>query len=141
MKGIVVVAASIALSTALAQPFCEPVPLDLEFPAGFVGAYEVVGKDPVNGDPYVATLQVSEQEGFYGLRKSIRERAAVQGRAQFQRCGPDRILILAISYEDATPSAGSCVVDTDGNNYYRVSCRTVGGKDGGRGLESWFQVE
>lgn len=141
MKGIVVIAASFAVGTALSQPFCEPVPVDVEFPAGFVGAYEIIGKNPVSGDPYKGTLQVSEQEGFYGLRKSVPGRSAVQGSAQFQRCGPDRILSLAISYQGAVPSTGSCVVHADGDNYYRVSCRTFGGKGGGRGLESWFQVE
>ncbi|WP_437882969.1 hypothetical protein [Pseudomonas sp. LRF_L74] len=119
-----------------ADSFCERQKMDREFPAGIEGLYQVVGRRSVDGTPYFGTLQVEYGDDAYTLRRTVQGKTQA-GRAWFERCGADRISGLAM---EIGGEQGFCATGTDGDNYYRFTCRLSGkGKERRQGLEAWFQ--
>lgn len=114
--------------------------VDPEFPAGLAGTYELVGKDAATGAPYVGTLEVAAEKARYVLtRKS--PAGVVKGEGWIERCGADRTIAFVARYHtlpDATELF--CSLGSDGDNYYRVTCRSRIARNGeANGLEAWFQ--
>ncbi|KAA9000668.1 hypothetical protein FJU30_10655 [Affinibrenneria salicis] len=117
------------------EEFCRRVAPDEEFPAGLTGQYRVIGKRPISGALYSASLTVGINSQNYPLRLTEGDKV-IQGEAWLERCGPDKTLALMTRYED---QEGQCSIRMDGDNYWRVSCLTR--KDGqSDGLEAWFQT-
>ncbi|MDR7099284.1 hypothetical protein J2X04_001631 [Lysobacter niabensis] len=124
--------------SCVASGFCERLPIDPELPAGLGGSYEVIGKDPVTGDGYTATLVLDYGKKSYALTRAS-QRSTVNGDAWIERCGMDRIKVLVARYYTKPLTEVSCALAADGNNYYRTTCRTRQGGSTWRGLEAWFQ--
>ena len=126
-------------SIALAIDPCRKVPHDPEFPAGLDGAYEIIGKDPISDQAYYGHLAVSTGASAYGVARVINGKL-VKGTAWIEACGADEIQYLAVRYATKPEIVASCRIGGDGDNYYRVTCRTRTGATTWKGLESWFQT-
>ena len=129
---------SLASVPSVASDFCERLPVDPGFPAGIGGQYEIVGRDPETGSAYTGTLAVSYGKSSYALTRRV-QGVSVNGDAWVERCGMDKIVRLYAKYYTKPTTEISCTVGGDGDNYYRLTCRTR--EDGGTwpGLEAWFQ--
>jgi hypothetical protein len=137
--------ALVAVITVLLSPvlagaasFCERLPLDPEFPAGLVGSYDLVGKVPGTGRPYAGTLVIATERKTYRLIRTT-DGTDVRGDAWIESCGPDKITVLAGSYDTTPKLEIRCSLGGDGDNYFRVSCRTREAGGDWQGLEAWFQ--
>lgn len=139
---------SCVLSLFLALPACadaagycvrEPA-VDPELPAGLVGSYELIGKDPGSGGTYAGALEISDGKTAYVLTRVVNGRT-VKGSAWIERCGPDRFPIILARYDtEPAPTELGCFFGTDGDNYFRVTCKSgLAGRDEAPGLEAWFQ--
>ncbi len=123
---------------ASAQSFCtRDAAIDPEFPAGLRGAYSIVGKDPA-GNSYAGMLTLRYREHTYALTRTVNG-TAIHGDAWIERCGPDKITTLVARYYGKPATELYCALGMDGDNYYRITCRTrhTGGTK--NGLEAWFQ--
>jgi hypothetical protein len=123
---------------SLAREFCERIPIDPELPAGLEGSYEVIGKDPVTGVGYTAALAIGYGENSYALTR-VSQADSVNGDAWFELCGADRIHMLVARYYTKPITEVRCTLASDGDNYYRTTCRTRQAGHGWPGLEAWFQ--
>lgn len=121
-----------------AAGFCERMPMDPEVPAGLAGSYEVLGKDPVTGASYAGTLVLEGGKDGYVLTRTV-EGQALDGEAWIERCTADRIMALLVRYHAQPAIEMFCALGGDGDNYYRITCRSRQGEDPPSGLEAWFQ--
>ncbi|WDS35244.1 hypothetical protein [Pseudoxanthomonas sp.] len=121
-----------------AASVCERLPVDPEFPAGLSGSYEIVGKDPAKGTVYTGTLTLDYGKDSYVLSRGT-DGQTLHGVAWIQRCGVDKIRTLLVRYDTQPAIEMACALQTDGDNYYRATCRTRQGGDQSGGLEAWFQ--
>lgn len=144
------------MAALLLQPFCLPMaqaaayctrlsPSDPAAPPGLAGHYQLVGKEPVTGQPYGGQLEVTPQGDGYRLRRQVNGQS-VNGTAWMESCGTDRIKILRIRYATRPqPLEQACFARMDGDNYYQITCRNDyaapgnAGATGPRGLEALFQ--
>lgn len=136
------------LAVFLALPVCanaagyctrEPA-IDPELPAGLVGSYELIGKDPASGGTYAGALDISDGKTVYVLTRIVNGNT-VKGSAWIERCGPDKFPIILARYDtEPTPIELGCFFGTDGDNYFGVTCKSgMVGREGTPGLEAWFQ--
>ena len=121
-----------------AANFCERLPFDPQFPAGVVGTYDVVGKVPGTSKAYAGTLVIATDSTTYRLTRTS-EGTDARGDAWIESCGPDKITVLAASYDTTPKLEMRCSLAGDGDNYFRVSCRTREPGGEWQGLEAWFQ--
>ena len=139
MKQLLLLMGMVGVSVSVsAADFCERMPVDPEFPAGLNGSYEILGKDPVTEVSYTGTLVLSYSKDSYKLSRTIQGRI-VNGNAWIERCGVDKIETLIVRYDTEPVIEMTCTFGTDGDNYYRTTCRARQGKHQWRGLEAWFQ--
>ena len=133
--GLILLSVPLAAS---ASAGCRRLPVDPEFPAGFEGRYEVVGKSANTGVAYAGTLTVSDGKNAYVVSRKIGADKE-SGTAWLQSCGMDKIRSLVVSIDARGGKFREvCNFDADGDNYYRVTCRI---DQGGRsGIEAWFQL-
>jgi hypothetical protein len=135
-------AAFLALpACANAAGYCTREPeIDPELPAGLVGSHELIGKDSASGTTYAGALEISDGKTAYVLTRIVNG-STVKGSAWIERCGPDRFPIILVRYDTgSTPIELACFFGTDGDNYFRVTCKSgVAGREGTPGLEAWFQ--
>ncbi len=89
--------------------------IDPEFPAGFRGAYNIVGKDPADHS-YTGAPALRYREHTYALTCTVNG-AAVYGDAWIERCGPDKIHALALRYYGKPAMELHCALGMDGDNY------------------------
>lgn len=126
-------------SLVVAKDFCERISFDPEFPAGIEGNYEIIGRAPSTGASYTGRLILAIEKSTYTITRSINGKP-VSGEAWIEECGADKIPYLYVRYDTKPISAGNCRLGNDGDNYYRVTCRTTINADKTwRGLEAWFQ--
>ena len=114
-----------------AESDCKRLPLDHEFPAGIAGTYEVIGQHS-DGPAYSGTLTLGYGKSRYRIVHSVQGRST-NGTAWFSECGMDKIRALTVRLESKPVIEMSCKVGGDGDNYYRMTCRTT------QGIEAWFQ--
>ena len=128
----------IAPANALAGGPCKRLPVDPEFPAGLSGSYELIGKDPSTGASYVGSLAIGYGKSTYALTRTL-QGTSIHGDAWIERCGIDKVMVLAARYYTKPVTEVSCALDADGDNSYRATCKTRQGGRTWRGLEAWFQ--
>lgn len=114
------------------------MPIDPELPAGLSGNYEIVGKDPITGNAYTATLMLGYGENTYALTRTS-DGNTVHGDAWIERCGVGKINVLTARYHTQPRTELSCTLAANGGNYYRTTCKTRQGAREWHGLEAWFQ--
>jgi hypothetical protein len=125
---------------ANAKNFCTRADsVDPEFPAGLIGSYELIGRDPITGAAYSGTLAIAVGETSYALTRNG-DHVVVRGEAWIERCGADSIVVLAARYATKPePTDLRCAFGMDGDNYFRITCQTRLDNSGRYGLEAWFQ--
>jgi len=116
-----------------ADSYCKRVPLDPEFPAGLAGSYEVIGKHS-DGPAYSGTLTLGFGRSRYRVVQTVQGRPTY-GTAWFSECGADKIRTLTVRLESKPAIEMRCTIGGDGDNYYRVTCKSS------KGIEAWFQRE
>ena len=135
---LMVLALTMACSSAAAADFCERLPMDPELPAGFGGSYEVIGKDPRSGEAYTGTLVLGYGPRSYTLTRRIHGRT-VHGEAWLERCGADKVQVLMARYNARPMITLLCTLGADSDIRYRITCQTRQGESPAQGLEAWFQ--
>jgi hypothetical protein len=105
--------------------------LDPDLPAGIAGTYELIGKHS-DGPAYSGTLTLDFGKSRYRVVHLVKGRAT-NGTAWISECGMDKIRELTVRLETKPVTEMSCMLGGDGNNYYRMTCRTT------QGIEAWFQ--
>ena len=137
-----IIAACLVLLAAplnsVATDICRKAPFNPELPAGLAGSYEIVGRDPVDGTAYSGHLAISAGSSGYGIARVISGKVT-QGTAWIENCGQDNIRLLAARFSSSPDILAICTLGADGDNYYRVTCRTRTSAMSWKGLESWFQ--
>ena len=142
MRSIATLLALTGVTSAFGGDFCERAPqVDLEFPAGLLGRYEIVGRLPNSESTYAGHLEVREGQAAYVVVRSVGD-VTTTGEAWIEFCSPDRILQLAFRYDTGDlPRWGVCALGGDPGNYLRVTCHTrVDDGQSKHGLEAWFQL-
>ena len=108
-----------------------------------MGRYEIVGRRPNSSETYEGTVSLSIEDGDYAVERTIGQTTET-GVAWIQVCAPDEIWSIRVQFTDETRELNQvCSFSTDGDNYYRWTCRTgYGARDSNRreGIEAWFQV-
>lgn len=139
MKRLLAMAVFVFPLCASAADFCKRLPVDPEFPAGLGGSYELIGKDPLSGKGYTGTIVVGYGKNAYPLTRTING-SKVSGEAWIERCGPDKIMVLNARYDTKPAIKLACSPGTDGDNYYRITCKTRQAGSAKQGLEAWIQT-
>ena len=114
-----------------ANSYCKRLPVDPQFPAGISGSYDVIGKHS-DRPAYSGTLTLGFWKSRYRVVHTVQGRS-IYGTAWFSECGPDKIRALTVRLETKPAVEMMCTVGGDGDNYYRVTCKSS------KGLEAWFQ--
>ena len=123
---------------ALAESFCDRVPLDPDLAAGLEGSYEIVGKQSP-GASYAGSLLLAGRKSSYAVSRTI-DGKVDHGDVWMEKCGADHIEFLVARYYTKPVTQVRCRLGVDGDNYFRATCRTSQGGREWRGLEAWFQV-
>ncbi len=139
-KFLLLMAAVGTSGAAAAAGFCERMPMDPELPVGLSGSYEVLGRDPLTGAGYTGALVLGHGRDGYVLTRTVEGRT-LDGDAWIERCGVDRIMALVVRYHAQPEIEMFCALGMDGDNDYRITCRSRQGPGPRRGLEAWFQGE
>ena len=123
---------------AAAAGFCERTALDPEVPAGIDGHYEVVGKEPGSGAPFLGHAQWRLGKDSYLISRTVGQDTR-DGEAWFERCGADGVEVLRLHYPSDPAIEAVCQHVVDADNYHRFSCRSRQGTGAWSGLEAWYQ--
>lgn len=137
----VLIAILSSASHFVAQP-CERLAADPEVPIGLVGRYEIVGRRPNSNETYEGTVSLNIEGDDYRVERTIGEKVDT-GVAWIQVCTPDDIWSIRVQFTEEDQVFNQvCSFSTDGDNYFRWTCRTgYGARHIGRmGIEAWFQV-
>jgi hypothetical protein len=132
---ILLLPAFAAAESPTPEPYCRRMSFDSEVPAGLIGKYEILGKEPETGQTYYGWLDISMVNESYVLRRQVKGQILI-GAAWLESCSPDKFMVLKVRY-DSKPKGQelSCYLRFDGDNYTRSSCTTSEGS----GLEAWYQ--
>lgn len=122
----------------LAADFCQRQAYDAEVPAGLYGSYEIIGRDPSTGKLYSGRIGIDDGKSHYSVTRTINSQP-MKGQAWIEACSAEKIPYLFVRYDSEPKLKFVCSFAMDGDNYYRITCRT--GRDGKNwhGLEAWFQ--
>jgi hypothetical protein len=102
------------------------------------GTYLVLGKAAHSGATYSGSLTITRGKNSYRLSRQIGNSTSV-GKATWERCGPDKVPLLRVTYTHQADLY--CSVGLDYDNMTRATCGpTAVSFWRETGLEAWFQI-
>ena len=127
------------LALAITSPtFADSIEEDIE---GFIqGKYTVIGKRPDSANTYHGTLSISSFASGMAVSRVIANEETI-GSAKIVRVTADKIPVLQMSFrEGGREYVQSCMIDSDLDNYARITCQTVASDGTTRlpGMEALF---
>ncbi len=87
-----------------------------------VGDYVIVGKAPDNGATYAGVARIERQSGRLLLHRRIGSKDAIAEGAIETPSPPGEGEVLRFRWHDDEPRLMTCLVDSDLDNYARLTC-------------------